>query len=171
MFEISFGEIVLIGMVALIVLGPERLPTVARTLGALVGRMQRFVSSVKADMHEQAAATGLVGLQQDIRQAADTFRNQVQTQVGEVQQALHEGESEIRTIAGEATAPLADAQAQLQAQIEPVPAAELDPQALIDAAHRDDDVPEKAPADEQQPDLFESTPSVRTALPTPSERR
>jgi sec-independent protein translocase protein TatB len=42
-FDISFGEILLIGIVALVVLGPERLPTVARTLGALVARAQRFL--------------------------------------------------------------------------------------------------------------------------------
>ena len=58
MFEISFGEILLIGVVALVVLGPERLPTVARTLGALVGRAQRFVATVKADIQQQANLTG-----------------------------------------------------------------------------------------------------------------
>ncbi|WP_308444354.1 Sec-independent protein translocase subunit TatA/TatB, partial [Laribacter hongkongensis] len=42
MFDISFGEMLLIGIVALVVIGPEKLPSVARTLGALVGRMQRY---------------------------------------------------------------------------------------------------------------------------------
>ena len=50
MFGIDFSELVVIMVVALIVIGPERLPKVARTLGHLWGRMQRFINSVKADI-------------------------------------------------------------------------------------------------------------------------
>ena len=51
MFDIGFSELVVIGLVALVVIGPERLPRVARTVGHLLGRLQRYVSDVKADIH------------------------------------------------------------------------------------------------------------------------
>ena len=47
MFDVSFSEMMVIAIVALIVIGPEKLPKVARTIGALVGRMQRYVATVK----------------------------------------------------------------------------------------------------------------------------
>ena len=50
MFDMGFQEIVLIGVIALIVIGPERLPSVARSIGLWVGKMQRFVAGVKSDI-------------------------------------------------------------------------------------------------------------------------
>ena len=90
MFEISFGELLLIGVVALVVLGPERLPTVARTIGALVGRAQRFVASVKSDIHQQSQMAGLHELKQDIQDAADAFRNQVEREAADVRQVAQD---------------------------------------------------------------------------------
>ncbi len=55
MFEIGFSELVVIMVVALIVIGPERLPKVARTLGHLWGRAQRYVNGVKADIERDMA--------------------------------------------------------------------------------------------------------------------
>jgi len=51
MFDIGFMEMALIGVVALVVIGPERLPGVARTVGQWVGSARRFVSSVQADIN------------------------------------------------------------------------------------------------------------------------
>jgi len=53
MFDIGFWELSVLGVVALLVIGPERLPGVARTVGAWVGRGKRFVSSVKADIDQE----------------------------------------------------------------------------------------------------------------------
>ena len=53
MFDIGFSELMVIGVVALVVIGPERLPKVARTAGILVGRMQRYVAGVKADINRE----------------------------------------------------------------------------------------------------------------------
>ncbi len=50
MFDIGFSELMVIGVVALVVIGPERLPKVARTAGHLMGRMQRYVASVKVSV-------------------------------------------------------------------------------------------------------------------------
>jgi Tat protein translocase TatB subunit len=63
MFDIGFSEIVVIAVVALIVIGPERLPKVARTLGHLFGRMQRYVNDVKADISREMELDELRKLQ------------------------------------------------------------------------------------------------------------
>jgi sec-independent protein translocase protein TatB len=59
MFDISFWELAVIGVVALLVIGPERLPRVARAAGLWVGRGRRFLSSVKADIDRELAADAL----------------------------------------------------------------------------------------------------------------
>ena len=59
MFDIGFSELMVIGLVALVVLGPERLPRVARTLGHLAGRLQRYVTDVKADISREMESEDL----------------------------------------------------------------------------------------------------------------
>lgn len=59
MFDIGFWEVVLIGMLALIVIGPERLPGVARTLGHWVGRARRYVEGVKSEVEKELDTTEL----------------------------------------------------------------------------------------------------------------
>ena len=59
MFDIGFWELAVISVVALLVIGPERLPRVARTTGMWLGRARRFVSSVKADIDREVAADEL----------------------------------------------------------------------------------------------------------------
>ena len=95
MFDIGFSELMVIAVVALIVIGPERLPKVARTLGHLFGRMQRYVNDVKADISREMELDELRKLQTTMQDAARSFEQSV-TQ--EVQTA----ESELRKIAQEA---------------------------------------------------------------------
>jgi sec-independent protein translocase protein TatB len=79
MFDIGFTELLVIGVVALIVIGPERLPKVARTAGHLYGRMQRYVSSVKSDISRE--------MQMDeIRQAGQSFKESLEQAVSGVEQ-------------------------------------------------------------------------------------
>ena len=59
MFDVGFSEIILIMVVALVVVGPERLPKLARTAGLYLGRMRRMVASVKADVQRELAAEDL----------------------------------------------------------------------------------------------------------------
>ena len=68
MFDFGFSKLLLIGVVALIVIGPERLPRVARTLGHLYGRLQRYVTQVKSDIHREmeAAELGSVKIPADV---------------------------------------------------------------------------------------------------------
>lgn len=75
MFDIGFSEMMVIGVVALIVLGPEKLPRVARTVGALLGRMQRYVSDVKADINREMDLADLKKVQNDVKDAASSFES------------------------------------------------------------------------------------------------
>jgi sec-independent protein translocase protein TatB len=94
MFDIGFSEIVVIGVVALVVVGPERLPRVARTLGHLFGRMQRYVSEVKADINREIELDELRRLQSSMQDAARdverSISNELQYVEGEVKQAEQE---------------------------------------------------------------------------------
>jgi len=72
MFGIDFPELVVIFVVALIVIGPERLPTVARTFGHLLGRAQRYVKNVKADISRDMAIEEIHQLRQSIQQEASS---------------------------------------------------------------------------------------------------
>ncbi|HEY0664758.1 MAG TPA: Sec-independent protein translocase protein TatB [Gallionella sp.] len=77
MFDFSFPELVVVMVVALVVIGPERLPRVARTLGHLWGRMQGFVNRVKADIERDMAVEEFQKLQQKIQAEAGEFEKSV----------------------------------------------------------------------------------------------
>lgn len=70
MFDISFSELIVIAVVALLVIGPEKLPKLARTLGAYTGRMQRFVAQVKDEVNREMRFEELQKLQQEVNSAA-----------------------------------------------------------------------------------------------------
>src|SRR5687768_5111509 len=95
MFDIGFSELMVIGVVALIVIGPERLPKVARTVGILFGRMQRYVNDVKADISREVQLDELRKLQASMQDAARDFETSVNREV-------NAAESEIQKIAQEA---------------------------------------------------------------------
>jgi sec-independent protein translocase protein TatB len=79
MFDIGFSELLVIGVVALIVIGPERLPKVARTAGHLYGRMQRYVATVKTDISQEIQLD-------ELRRAGQSFRESVESTVSDVQE-------------------------------------------------------------------------------------
>ena len=70
MFDIGFSELMVIGIVALLVIGPERLPRVARTLGHLLGRAQRYVNDVKSDINREIQLDELKKLQTQVTESA-----------------------------------------------------------------------------------------------------
>ena len=88
MYDISFGELMVIGVVALVVIGPEKLPKVARTVGALVGRAQRYVNNVKADIHREVNLSELKQVQSDLTSAAEHFQQSMQKEITEAQQSV-----------------------------------------------------------------------------------
>jgi sec-independent protein translocase protein TatB len=97
MFDVGFSELIVIALVALIVIGPERLPRVARTLGALLGRAQRYVNDVKADIQREVDLDELKSIRSTFQDAAKSVEQSV-SQVGEELQAA--GESLNQSISG-----------------------------------------------------------------------
>jgi sec-independent protein translocase protein TatB len=99
MFDIGFSEIVVIGVVALVVIGPERLPKTARTLGHLFGRLQRYVSDVKADISREMELDELRKLQREMQGAAREFEQTVTTAAHDVRTGVQNVERELNDAA------------------------------------------------------------------------
>ena len=100
MLDMSFSEIAVIGVVALVVLGPERLPKVARTAGHLFGRLQRYVATVKADINREMDTSELAKIKQEVQDAAKSFEQDIQQHASNVEketaaisQSIHSGTS------------------------------------------------------------------------------
>jgi len=89
MFDIGFSELMVIGVVALIVIGPEKLPRMARTVGHLAGRLQRYVSDVKADINREIELDELRKMRDSMQEAASSFESTVQTEVHKTETELN----------------------------------------------------------------------------------
>lgn len=89
MFDFSFGELAVIGAVALVVLGPERLPKVARTAGEWAGKAQRYVNQVKTDINREMEIAELKKLQEQARDVAKSIETSVQEGVSGLQSDLN----------------------------------------------------------------------------------
>jgi len=90
MFDFSFSELMLIMVVALVVIGPERLPKVARTLGHLWGRAQRYVNGVKADIERDMAVEEFRQLQQKVQAEASEVEKSFQEAAKTADQQVQE---------------------------------------------------------------------------------
>ena len=90
MFDISFSELLVIVVVALLVIGPEKLPKVARTLGAYAGRMQRFVAQVKDEVNREVRFEELQKLQQEVKSATLAAESSIISGVGSIHQSVNE---------------------------------------------------------------------------------
>lgn len=86
MFDISFAELVVVGIVALIVIGPERLPAVARTAGYFLGRARRYVDQVKHDLHEEMELDSLRKLRDSMHETVNSFENSVRSEINKIQE-------------------------------------------------------------------------------------
>ncbi len=75
MFDIGFWELSLIGIVALLVIGPERLPAVARTVGKYVGKANRFISNIKDDINKELKDEDLKRILEEQQKLADEYKN------------------------------------------------------------------------------------------------
>ena len=103
MFDIGFSEIVVIAVVALIVIGPERLPKAARTLGHLFGRLQRYVNDVKADINREMELDELRKLQKEVQTAASDLKSSVESAAQGVQTSVRDVERDLNAGAFEST--------------------------------------------------------------------
>jgi sec-independent protein translocase protein TatB len=122
MFDIGFSEIMVIAVVALVVLGPEKLPKTARTLGHLFGRLQRYVSDVKADINRELQLDELRKLQGQVQTAARDLETSMASATQEMQSGVRAVESELNAAADGAKVEAAPAPATQQAS-PPPPAA------------------------------------------------
>lgn len=90
MFDVAFSEMLVIAIVALVVIGPQRLPKVARTAGLLLGRLQRYVSTVKADINREMQLDELRRLQAELAESARKLEAGVSSELGSAQRSLDE---------------------------------------------------------------------------------
>jgi len=85
MFDLGFSELVIVAVVGLIVLGPERLPKVARQVGQWLGKLQRYVSDVKSDINRQMELDELRKLQTEVKDAAANLESSFNSTVSQAQ--------------------------------------------------------------------------------------
>ncbi len=122
MFDIGFSELLVIGIVALIVIGPEKLPKVARTLGHLLGRAQRYVNDVKSDINREMQLDELKKLQAQVTDSARELENSVRKEYETARSAV-EAPAQAAAAELQETAQLATQTVQ-QATPAPAPAAD-----------------------------------------------
>jgi sec-independent protein translocase protein TatB len=101
MLDIGFSELLVIGVVALIVIGPERLPRVARTAGHLLGRFQRYVADVKADINREIELADLKKLQSSVEDAARSFEQSVKSGVEDAQKEFKDAQTALENTGAE----------------------------------------------------------------------
>ena len=125
MFDVGFSELVVIGIVALVVIGPERLPKVARMAGLLLGRMQRYVNDVKADINREIQLDELRSLKSEVQNTAHNLEASIRGELHAVEQGVSEQAQSARIALDElaATSVAANIPAETQAPtVTPVPA-------------------------------------------------
>ena len=88
MIDIAFSELLIIGVAALIFLGPERLPKVARTAGTLLGRAQRYMSEVKSEVQREIEIDELRKLQQEVRDATGDIERTISDGVAQANSSV-----------------------------------------------------------------------------------
>lgn len=94
MFDIGISELMVIAVVALVVIGPERLPRVARTAGHLLGRLQRYVNDVKADINREMEL-------EELRKFKDEFEKTAQNVQAKVNDDIYKSEDFFKSIAAD----------------------------------------------------------------------
>jgi sec-independent protein translocase protein TatB len=103
-FDIGFSEMVVCAVVALVVIGPERLPRVAKTLGILFGRLQRYVAQVKADINREMDAADLGKVKTEFESAARSFESDFKSQAADVEREVRDAQAAIEKSLAEAGA-------------------------------------------------------------------
>lgn len=120
MFDISFSELFLIGIVALVVVGPERLPKVARAFGILVGRAQRYVNDVKVELQREANLEEIKQMQEDARESAMKLEAALKTKAFEYERKFKEAEDTLHVELDQVKKPLVDKTEPVVEEAEPM---------------------------------------------------
>lgn len=124
MFDIGFSELMVIGLVALVVIGPERLPGVARTVGHLAGRLQRYVADVKADINREMELEELRKMRDSVQKAATEIETSVGSELSKAESDLNQS---VAAMTSDVQAGTQEPSAQPPAAPEPAPG-KTDPQ-------------------------------------------
>ena len=111
MFDIGFSEMMVIAVLALIVIGPERLPRVARTLGHLAGRLQRYVADVKSDINREIELDELRKMRDSMQQAASSFQSTVNEEMSKASASVQKVEGELNAAAASLDKPAPSSEA------------------------------------------------------------
>ena len=106
MFDIGFSEMIVIAVVALVVIGPERLPKVARTAGHLLGRLQRYVSDVKSDINREMQLEELNKLRSEIQESARGVEQSLASELQAARQTINQTADAARADLKAAPAPV-----------------------------------------------------------------
>ena len=88
MFDVGFSEMVVIAIVALIVIGPERLPGVARTIGTMLGRIRRYANDVKAEVNRELQLEDVRKMQQDMAAQMKSIEQDAGREMSAAKEAL-----------------------------------------------------------------------------------
>jgi len=131
MFDVGFSELIVIGIVALVVIGPERLPKVARTAGHLLGRLQRYVNDVKADINREMQLDELRKLQADMQESAHSLENSLNSEIQSIGKAVEQAAQpevtapQAQAPVGESTMPASAQNAQTLPPAGPAPSSDV----------------------------------------------
>lgn len=98
MFDIAFSELLIIGVIALLVIGPERLPKVARTAGQWLGRLNRYVSQVKQDIDRDIKLDELRKMQQEMQETAQRYEIMARDSARQVEETVAQESSQISKV-------------------------------------------------------------------------
>ncbi len=90
MIDLGISKMALIGAVALLVIGPEKLPRVARTVGTLLGKAQRYVADVKAEVNRSMELDELKKMRETVEGAAREVEHSIQTQASDLEKSWTE---------------------------------------------------------------------------------
>jgi sec-independent protein translocase protein TatB len=158
MFDIGASEIFVIGVVALIVIGPERLPRVAKTLGHLFGRLQRYVSEVKSDINREIELDELRKLKATMQDAARSIEQSVTSQVNYI-------DSEVKQAGAQVQEQIESAQKQVESAIEPATGIQLMPPAAPVS-----ETPATRPQDAKPAEISQDASVVQSDKPSTNDK-
>ena len=116
MFDVGFSELMVIAVVGLIVIGPERLPKVAKMLGHLLGRAQRYVNQVKADINREIEFDELKKLQNDVQNSMRDLEKNIQEQMHQVEEGVEQTMEPVKELIAKTSENDKDSLAHIQIQ-------------------------------------------------------
>jgi sec-independent protein translocase protein TatB len=97
MIDLGLSKLAIIGAVALIVIGPEKLPKVARMAGTLYGRAQRYLHDVKSEVSREIEMEELRNLHKEVQESANSFKSEVETFKSEVENSVSSHMNEVES--------------------------------------------------------------------------